>query len=71
MQRNLDMTLTLDNDGNARMAYIDLESGDDFGYKFRFTGELGEDRNAQIFTMGAEIMSWFDMMKARLAEKEG
>lgn len=71
MERNLDMTLTLDKDGNAHMTYIDLESGDDFGYKFHFTGELGEDRNAQAFTIGQEILSWFDLMKGRLEEKEG
>lgn len=71
MQRNLDMTLTLDNDGNARMTYIDHESGEDFMYNFHFTGRLGESRNAQIFTIGAEIISWFDLMKGRLEEKEG
>lgn len=71
MKRNLDMVLTLGKDGNANMTYIDLESGDDYVYKFRFTGELGEDRNAQAFTIGQEILSWFDIMKARLEEKEG
>lgn len=71
MERNLDMTLTLENDGTAQMTYIDPESGDDFKYTFRFTGELGEDRNAQAFTIGQEIISWFDLMKERLEEKEG
>lgn len=71
VERNLDMTLTLDDKGGARMAYTDLSSGEDYGYSFHFTGELGEDRNAQAFTIGQEILSWLDIMKARMEEKEG
>lgn len=71
MERNLDMTLTLNNDGTAQMTYIDHESGEDFKYKFHFTGELDGDRNAQAFTIGQEILSWFDVMKVLLEEKEG
>lgn len=65
-ERHIDMILSLDDEGNAHMKYVDLESGEDFDYKFHFTGELGDDRNSQMFTIGAEIMSWFDILKELL-----
>lgn len=70
VEKNLDMTLTLDDKGAARMYYADHESGVSYAYRFHFTGELGEDRNAQAFTIGQEILSWLDIMKARMEEKE-
>ena len=70
VEKNLDMTLTLDDKGAARMSYVEHESGETYGYSFHFTGELGEDRNAQAFTIGQEILSWLDIIKARLEEKE-
>lgn len=68
--KNLDMILSLEKDGRATMTYVEHESGEHFYYNFHFTGELGEDRNAQAFTIGQEILSWFDLMKGRLEEKE-
>ena len=67
VEKNLDMTLTLDDKGAARMTYVEHESGEHFYYNFHFTGELGENRNAQAFTIGQEILSWLDMMKDLLA----
>ena len=69
-ERNLDMTLTLDEKGAADMTYTDLTSGEDYHYRFHFTGDLGDDRKAQALTIGYEILSWFDIMKARLENKE-
>lgn len=69
IEKNLDMTLTLDDKGGARMSYVDHESGETYGYSFHFTGELGEDRNAKAFTIGQEILSWFDVMKDILAQQ--
>lgn len=69
--KNLDMILSLEKDGRATMTYVEYESGEHFYYNFHFTGELGEARNAQAFTIGQEILSWFDLMKGRLEEKEG
>lgn len=69
--KNLDMILSLEKDGRATMTYVEHESGEHFYYNFHFTGELGEDRNTQAFTIAQEILSWFDIMKARLEEKEG
>ena len=66
----LDMTLLLDENGSASMEYIVPDCGDDYHYSFHFTGDFGEHRNAQAFTIGQEILSWFDMMKERLEEKE-
>lgn len=69
--KNLDMILSLEKDGRATMTYVEHESGEHFYYSFHFTGELGEDRDKQAQCIGYEILSWFDMMKTQMEEKEG
>lgn len=68
--KHLDMILSLEKDGRATMTYVEHESGERFYHGFIFTGELGEDREKQALCLGYEILSWFDLMKGRLEEKE-
>ena len=69
-KKNLDVDLTLDKEGDAKMAYVENESGESFYYHFFFTGELGKSRDEQALCIGYEILSWFDTMKALLAEQK-
>lgn len=71
VKKNLDMDLTLDKTGAAKMSYVENESGEHYGYGFRFTGDLDEGRKEQALCIGYEILSWFDTMKERLAGTEG
>lgn len=71
VKKNLDMDLTLDKTGAAKMSYVEKESGEYYGFGFRFTGDLDEGRKEQALCIGYDILSWFDTMKERLNEKEG
>ena len=67
-KKNLDMELTLDKEGEAKLTYVENESGESYYYRFIFSGELGEARDDQARCIGYEILSWFDTMKGSLAE---
>lgn len=71
IKKNLDMDLTLDKTGAAKVSYVENESGEYYGHGFHFTGEFGESRKEQALCIGYEILSWFDTMKTLLEEKEG
>jgi len=70
-ERNIDMTLRLDLNGNAVMTYRELESGEGFCYRFTFSSKLDDDRMTQAKTIGLEVLSWLDVMQEDLKTMEG
>ena len=71
IEKSIDVSLSLDSDGKARISFYEPSSGDDYSIAFDYPEPDANENEERAKKIGYEILSWFETMGFALDYRGG